>query len=651
MAKGSFFYGEADESVFTEIAARRTLLSTDFQKAVHHQGIFTKIYSYPNIGVPDFKATIFESSAGGDSYESIYMTASGKPSRNLLKLKVTNEGSAGSLRRAEGNFLCYDLEQFQYLEKHLLRPGTKITIEYGFQGAEAKAQKSPVLNFTVYDFSFILNTTGNIEVTFKALGKGQELLEANAFNTSHYQEDKIRSFVADYRSTNEMKPVSSLFDMLDWSVQNTVGALDSKGFNPKMNSGWMDKDRTGNYEGQSRTSIDFVIMEAPNDYDSPAAQKVGYMVNDRLTYYSINYLAWICNRYVTKNEESSIICDGNVTKGDPNIFVRKSAGIYNWQDPGTSALIPIMSADPLSIMVVSDSWYDNYADGTDRTDGDNLRFDLLDRKADASIVSGDFSRILVARDLLVALSQKYRSTDSSGTENSKVTIKEFFADIFATIEDCTGGAVKLYLHQNPDPLKPNELLVKNGNEPHASAPTAVIFNPLVDENGIGDGISKSIKMTGKVPKGQAAESFGATPGGSPPPPFSEEKQETADEKALQAGLDVITRLDQAHKNLAYNDFDSTSISALKSVLQEMVQGEPQSQAAKTKSIPYPLEMECMIHGIYGFKFGDTISSDHLPSMYKQSSGLRVAFTVTRITDIIENNMWTTELGTVCRIVN
>jgi len=62
-------------------------------------------------------------------------------------------------------------------------------------------------------------------------------------------------------------------------------------------------------------------------------------------------------------------------------------------------------------------------------------------------------------------------------------------------------------------------------------------------------------------------------------------------------------------------------------------------------------MECLLHGIYGFKFGDTVTSKHLPRRYTKDSGMRVGFTVTAVKDKLMNNQWTTELTTTCRIIN
>ena len=114
---------------------------------------------------------------------------------------------------------------------------------------------------------------------------------------------------------------------------------------------------------------------------------------------------------------------------------------------------------------------------------------------------------------------------------------------------------------------------------------------------------------------------------------------------------MFARYESAHNNLAYNDFDADSISGLKGTLKEIVGNETPEEAVKNKAMPYPLEMECLLHGIYGFKFGDTVSSKHLPKRYTKDSGFRVGFTVTGVTDKIESNKWTTELKTTCRIIN
>lgn len=662
---GTFFYNEADESIFKAIERRKGLVDNNYQQSVMERNAYCKIIAAKDSMI------IFDSSKGGTlpaaggtsngrSFGDTYVTGgSGKPKPTLIQLEVTKEGTAGSLRRCSGTFLCYDLDSFNRLEEKLLLPNTKIKVKYGYAHAIDETDYSPELDFTVYDYSFTLNDANNIECSFKAVGKGQEILEANAFNSANFKKlssgDSVPQFIADYNGTNEKRAVTSLADALDYLVQVTVGKADNTSFDPKVNSGWYcDARGNGSRSTGERTGLDFCVMEAPSDYEAPGKQKVGRTTFDRITYYSLGFICWVINTYIARDEPTNIICDGHTTIGR----VGKLAWSYGPSSPGRVYIGPLPSGDPIMCAFLSGGRWDNYADGADLTDGDNLRFDLLDKSADAVITGGDLSRVLISRDCIQALQESYRTIDSSGKDTSKISIKRFLGDIFATIKDCSGGGIDLFMMEDPsdesatlaingEPYK--RMLVKNGNEPPTDAPKVVQFDPLPID-GRGDGITKSIKLTGKVPKGLQAEAFGSTPGSGDAGTVISAITEKSDD-AIDQSAGLWDRFEQAHNNLAYEDFSAAACSGLKGILKEVVDNESPETATKNKTIPYPLEMECLLHGIYGFKFGDTVSSKHLPRRYTKDTGMRVGFTVTSTKDKIEGDKWTTELTTTCRIVN
>lgn len=640
----SFFFAQADSKVFAAIERRRKLAKGSNYNPNLRNG-YCKITTKSG-------ETIFDPAKGGvfatgadRSIGATYGTGTGKPKPSLLSLEVTVEGDAGSLRRATGKLVCHDLDSFYDLEKQCLLPKTEIKIKYGYSNPVDATDTSDELDFTVYDYAFTLDESNNIQVTFKAVGKGQEILEANSMGTTYYKflspGDFVPRFVADYNWTNEKRDVSSLADALDYLVQWEVGALNTSGFEPGKNTGWFhDKRSTISAGGHEQTGIDFCVMKAPSDYEPPNKQKVGVLTLDRITYYSLNFICWVINHYVTRDEDTNIICDGNVTKG------RK--GKFPYQSGGKGC--PMISGDPIMVAFLNGTNWDNYADGGDSDDKDNLRFDLLDKRSQAVVTGGDLSRILVSRDCISSLMHRYRDVDGDDKDVSKVSVKRFLGDIFATIESASGGAYNLYLQQDPEDISGKRMLVINGKEPPDKAPKVVEFDPMPTD-GHGDGVTKKITMTGKVPKAVQAAAFGSTPGSGDEPTSLKALDEDDLEKETEAKKDVFTRLEEAHNNLAYNDFDGESVSGLKAVLKEIVSGEDAEEKAKGQTIPYPLEMECTLHGLYGFKFGDTVSSKHLPRRYTKTSGLRVGFTVTKVTDKIVENMWTTELGTTCRIVN
>jgi hypothetical protein len=62
---------------------------------------------------------------------------------------------------------------------------------------------------------------------------------------------------------------------------------------------------------------------------------------------------------------------------------------------------------------------------------------------------------------------------------------------------------------------------------------------------------------------------------------------------------------------------------------------------------YPVNFSVTIDGINGFKFGDTLTTNLIPSIY--NTDYEMVFTVTKISHIIENKDWQTTLTTAARI--
>ena len=676
----SFFLASAEEKVFSTIEARKERLRTNPRSMSQHRDAVVNIkvveaFNGITKKMETKDLTIWDESGRMAGYPA-NMAAEvgswkyrhqdgGHGPMGLIELQVSLEGSAGSLRRATGKFECKTMKQFNWLEENLLRPSTVIEIQFHHSPKWDPADESDSMIFTIYDFSFTITDKQMIQASFKAVGKGQECLEANIFNSSYFPSDA--EFIADYNGTNEKKKVSSLPNLLDWLVQKETGKLDSYAFSVPENTGWDISGRQTYYRGHRKTCMDFCVMHAPSDYDPPGKQKTGRARSDRITYYSLNFLCWVINRYVINKGDAAIVCDGHVTKSHWALLYKCPTA----NPTNNNAFFPIYSADPISVMIVRDQqgmgqYYNNYSDGTDRTDRDNLRFDKLDKNSDIAIDSSsggaytkwqkdnggsDLSRILISRDLINALGDRY-TLNESDSKKSKVSVEQFLGDIFATIKDLTGGAVDLYLHSPNDPkIAEYEIWVINGNEPADEPPKVVYFDPLAEDT-IGDGKTTiSMKVTGKVPKGLQAEAFGGTPSsGKDHKPLKLIKDEDLVPEPAESGP-LWDRLKNAFINLAYEDFKSAAVNGAKGVLKELVDGESLEETANHSNIPYPLEMELIITGTYGFKFGDTISSKYLPEIYQKESGLRIAFTITKINNRIMGGKWVTELTSVCRMVN
>ena len=107
--------------------------------------------------------------------------------------------------------------------------------------------------------------------------------------------------------------------------------------------------------------------------------------------------------------------------------------------------------------------------------------------------------------------------------------------------------------------------------------------------------------------------------------------------------------------LVKNKFAASNVKSFSALLSKFVNRENSFSETKVnrKLTRFPLTMTLIIQGITGFKFGDTITSAMLPPKYKEeiiNKGFQtdIIFTVTKVTQMIRGNSWTTTLDTVMR---
>ena len=125
------------------------------------------------------KGKDFSMPVGASDFEETYNPkGTGRPAPVLKEVKIALQGDAGSLRKAEGKFICFDLPSFEAAEKALLLPGKELTISYGYVGPE-KPGGSGSHKFRVYDYSFKITKENYFDCSFKAVGKGGTYEEAD----------------------------------------------------------------------------------------------------------------------------------------------------------------------------------------------------------------------------------------------------------------------------------------------------------------------------------------------------------------------------------------------------------------------------------------------------------------------------------------
>ena len=197
------------------------------------------------------------------------------------------------------------------------------------------------------------------------------------------------------------------------------------------------------------------------------------------------------------------------------------------------------------------------------------------------------------------------------------------------------------------------IFIVNKKAPVTEKVTSVKLDPVSGNNGI-----RELGIEGKVPKDIQAKAFGGSPdsdtNSASVKVMTDDEQETADETAEKEGESLAERYKNARQDMSDRDYGSDCVTALKSVLKDLVTARDVADTGGGGNIeptPYPLSFNATFDGIEGLNFGDTFSSSYLPKRYRFDNGLRVIFTLIKYEHVIKDNDWSTSIECMARIVD
>jgi hypothetical protein len=528
---------------------------------------------------------------------------------------ISNEGDFGSLLKAEIRFSVYTLGQLTSFTQNLLsvKAGPKnepipVTIKYGWTlGSDGPAEQ---FYGYVVNYNWSLRADGGFDCVSNLVGEG---------------------FASVFTKANAPvpgDPPANTAGNETVSPANWIRALHTYDYKEK---GPLSSVTLTNKVKISVTGPGFVLLElkvdedgAPNKPDaniSPVSKKIKYV--------TLEFICAAVNatlKSISKNfKDHEYICDGTISNG------------WLYED--------LVSSDPKSVIFPGQSGNPGLS-----TYGDQNIVDInLDMKSGKIV---DLSKILISTDYLNELLTKMTETKTATTnfKNVDVTVANLFKNIFEKIDSCSGGLYKLTLTapqtKERAPSDLNKWIVLDTLYVPGTATICTI--PVIASSGKGySGIARSVSMTSKLPGAMAAAQFVSAAStltdASPALIGVQTNTPVVETKPLQ---DVIAQLQNNARAALKNGFTTDDIANIEASLSEykLAKAPPDSKDNWRQGFPIPIELSITLDGIKGFRFGNTIKIDYLPAGYEN-----VVFTVTKIVHVIENNDWTTQLSTVCRI--
>lgn len=560
----------------------------------------------------------------------------GRPAPILKDVKISLEGDAGSLRRAEVNFTCFDKTSFEAAEAALLVPGSEVKISYGYVGPQSPSGAGSH-TFRVYDYSFKITKENYFECTFKGVGKGGTYEQLNINTQGKFP---AKEFVTNYNGFNDTVKVTNLFDWVDYSIQLATGTVNSSGFDPGHGTSGKLKDGTGK----------FAVLKAPEEYNAATKMKSGFLTADYLQYVQLGAVVNMINKYLLKGHSPKYTL--KFKKAYSYVQTKFKSGLVWSPDPVTMLF-------PYAKGTAENNYHESETGGSEEyISVDSIKdFDALGKDKDSP------AKILLGRDCLRAIQQSFadeatqekNKTEEKDKTKGGMELNKFMKKLFASIRELSGGSWDLYLDQDED--DPENIWIVNRRTPgDGGTVTPLMLDPVGGTNGI-----RELSLGASVPQEIQAKAFGGAPGTTTEESHAKEViSGQGAESTTTPPVTVSEQQKQARKGLTESEYSADGVAKGKSAVKALV-NELSSPAERAKKgqyndgndfsqVPFPLTFSVTLDGIEGFKFGDTIASNYLPSRYlKKGGGAKVVFTVTKYEHKIANNDWTTTVDALARI--
>ena len=597
------FAFDVDSSVQKLLNTRKAYYSAQYRNSGAHAWILQKTAfarAQATTKSNGKRAIIDVPTQGGIGGRGMYSNSGTQrftPKSHIVSVKINNEGKWGSTKRCSLQFAAYSLNALNSLQP-FLTVGSEVIINAGWVDAGGAGGPGLVFKGIVYNFSYNLNANGGFDCICDAISEGA--LAASLRVSSEFETGTAPPPPAANESGNE-------------AAANNMFSLISDEITKLTDSGDIDqlpaetaKTISENYAFPI-TALAFKLRRTPEGRETAGddASKLETPA-DPIFYVTLETIVDLINKMLTGiNVPFRYVCNENTT---------------------TSLVDPYMkSANPLVLMIPGRIDYSS-------------QFKITDTGYESAIAKGDLSKLLISTDWLLKTSEEYQRTIGGQLPNDAGQIATFLQTIFDMIKTYTGSYHLLSLITDPKENNPTTWHIVDSNYIQSTV------NPYVFEVGTKRSMVRAVQLNTKIPSKFAAAAYISARSGT-------QSSATSDTYVSP------TIVGAAKNELAFNpadvktfaldlilDISDTNINKMSAFLTKLKASKP-ATAAPNSLQPAAFDLSITVDGIDGIVFGNTISTNYIPSLYAKD----VYFTVTNVEHNIANNDWTTTLSTVMRM--
>ena len=540
----------------------------------------------------------------------------------LKSCKIVNEGGQdytdSYLYTVEFTFTVFTKADLDLAEKSFFRVGGEIEVDFGWR-KYSTGPNSGKVTANIFNYDFSMNDDGSFDCSVKAMSPAGLWSGEDMGSTSEKEVD------------GEVEVVNFL-SQLEASCRDAFG-LDSDDGPDSVDDLGNNKLRVVRHSGDGLKST-FGAAEL--------IIEPGFWNDDEqyIFYTTIGTLV----RYIN-------------TKGDDK------GNKYTTQQEGLNASWPkikgLGSADPKDFFLPGDQG--SYGDPSDGDNAENFSKWGKTLKRDSNPADkSDIDMIAVSFPFLTKTYQGMAdNTKTVGGFKQSVKIAEFLKELFARLENLTGGLVTLAAvplkdgkNLQPDNQKPPfDITIMNKKMIAPQPPEPYSFKVLAK-----DSITKAVSLSSNfdadyvlmatkanIEKGTSNGQYLTEPEGPYPQngDVTPSKENQKSESDLEDMRNKIGDKGASPERLtAYGD-------ACRAFIIREAKGNSELKKGRYSEIQYTLNLSVTIDGVWGIPFLAPITVDRIPQIFKDS---KVVFSVTAINHEFDGNGgWETSMETVMRI--
>lgn len=556
---------------------------------------------------------------------SLYRPSSNKPSIPILNsVEVTNEGMLGSLVKAKINFTVWpELSNtsfggnFDALLDAYARPGNDLRIDWGWSEGGGSANNASFQGI-IHNFNWSVNT--DLSVTFDVSATGKGGISTGFTGEQSNPKSSTTKQVQD--AAGNIIPNSDIANMIKQDITELNKNSPPATIGPAK---WTDPNTTVN------TKFHYWSIPLPRGEDDSALPSTagssgtptGPRPVDLIWYVPLGSIIEVLNQLIVDSKA-------------PIPFVFQPFDVY------TDRHNEIVSASPEEVFFPDSKGMGTYGTvdpfaGTS-LGGQNYSFDRGNKCGNTPAIG--HGAILLSTSYISSTFKKFVTENQTNLETKNFT--KFIDELVKAINYASGEVYQLstVIIEDPAGANPAKICIEDGNMPK-SYTECVVPQPILASASAP--LIKSVQISSKPPNTAAAAAFVAAKGGaSGGSPVDVKNDKTTASQQVSEATKAMTDLKNSFLTRGYGPSFSKDMKAAQTKWKKAYGGGDAHWL--NKSI-FPIDLSLTIDGIEGFKFGDVITTNLIPSKLASE----MVFTVTKITHSIKDGVWETTLGTKARL--